>query len=54
MFEELVLQVFCINPTASCATMELAGDTLSVSYRAVDGNYAQCHALVGEGEVVGV
>ena len=54
MFEELVLQVLLIDPTASCATMELAGDVLHVSYWAVDGNYARCLALVGQGKVVGV
>ena len=54
MFEELVLKVLRIDPTASCAAMELAGDALCVSYRAVDGDYARCLALVGKGYVVGL
>ena len=54
MFDELVLQVFRVNATASCAAVELAGNAFRIPNWAVDGDYARCFTLVRKGYVAGV
>jgi len=54
VFNDPVLQVLSINPAAASASLELTRYVFRISDRAVNGNYSQCFALVGECEVVGV